>query len=831
MKRKVPRRQRLAGEGRSVSKDASKLTEQFMALFRGYEHAHGQHILSKETNEKGKVEGRASTKKGAATERDYSIHLSGAGASLGLIPLMADDTVWFAAIDIDVRSEHAPLRGTVEDLEADVRKLELPLVVCRSKSGGAHLYVFCSEPLPAKAVRDSLTRWAAVLGYKGCEIFPKQDSRSGGDKGNWINIAYYGVNSEQGTTRYCIRNGKPIRQLEEFVKYAELMRINREGLKEVETSPKAKEIPVGNRNNTLWKMACMMRGQGMSQEAIEAALLQQNEECEQPMSQRDVLDIARRGSKYEPNPESESHDDVLITNRDSLADLASKADRLFTAMPSERLFKTPYSRRIAHASQHPQPTEGITRDAQASSIQQVDSIYLRDILSSTGKVFQLNAKGLPIPTRPDRDITDALISRVRTSPNRVKLPTLWMLTNTPKLLPDFRIICESGYHAESGILIDAPDGKFADPDPEEMLSAEECNELWAQYFDPCFAKFPIPEDAYCSVIKSAAMCIALRNLLPAVPLTLVTAPASGQGSGKSLIVETISVIATGRRPSVCTYRGVEEFSKHLFILLGAGDPVISVDNIIMTVNHSDLAASITTKGPFKARKLTKDEERVIENNAVLFLNGNALQVATDLTRRSQLIRIEPDCERPEERKFSFHPVIRARQLHPQAAMALLRIARAHARAGFPGVQMLNHPLGGFEEFDQWARGALVWCGMKDPIDTQEEVRQNDPERNANIEMLTTLGSHFGTDAFLTLDIPGKLKNNPLDLDTIMHISGHKQGVEEFHHRKVSEYFKRHLLGHWFDGFRLVKTGRTPNGKTEWRLEMKQEIKNAEQEPL
>lgn len=816
-----------------MSKTANSATERFMALFRGYESAHGRHALSTEPDHTGKLKGRATTPSRGATEREYTEHLSGSGASLGLIPLMADNTCWWGAIDIDISGKHA-LHEPIEKLEARIRQKEIQLVVCRSKSGGAHLYLFSSVPLPAKSLRERLASIAAVLSYPGCEVFPKQDTRKGPkDVGNWINIAYYGALSEQGTNRFCIRNGKPIKSLEEFVQYAGMMRVDASWLTESQPAaddiPADSTIPVGNRNQEFFRLASLWRGMGWSQDLIEDTLLRLNQEMtEEPLPERDVRGIARRGSKYEPNPTS--GDDVLTTNRDSLSELVTKADRLLTAMPGECLFKMPYSRRITHTAQHPQPTEGITRDAQASTIEAVDSIYLRDILSSTGKVFRINDKGDAVPTRPDREITDALIARVKTSPKKVMLPTLWMLTNTPKLLPDLQIICASGYHAESGILIDAQDGRFFDPDPEETLSVEECNTLWDRDFDPCFGKFPIPEEEYYSVIKSAAMCIALRNLLPAVPLTLVTAPASGQGSGKSLMVETISVLTTGRRPSVGTYRGVEEFSKHLFILLGSGDPVISVDNIIMTINHSDLASAITTKGPFKARKLGKDEERVIENNSVLFLNGNALQVATDLTRRSQLIRIEPDCERPEERKFSFHPVTRARQLHPQAAMSLLRIARAHARAGFPGREMLSHPMGGFEEFDQWVRGALVWCGKKDPQTTQEEVRQNDPERNANVEILCTLGPHFGPEPFLTTAIPEQMKNNPPDLDTIKHLTGHKQG-DDFNHRKVADYFRRHLLGHWFDGFRLVKTGRTPKGKTEWRLEMKQEVKRAEEEAL
>ena len=37
-----------------------------------------------------------------------------------------------------------------------IRKLDLPLVMCRSKSGGAHIFLFLKEPTQAKIIRDKL---------------------------------------------------------------------------------------------------------------------------------------------------------------------------------------------------------------------------------------------------------------------------------------------------------------------------------------------------------------------------------------------------------------------------------------------------------------------------------------------------------------------------------------------------------------------------------------------------------------------------------------------------------------------------------------------------
>ena len=45
------------------------------------------------------------------------------------------------------------------------RRFKLPLVVCRSKSGGAHLFLFMQDWISATDMRDHLMEFAAVLGY------------------------------------------------------------------------------------------------------------------------------------------------------------------------------------------------------------------------------------------------------------------------------------------------------------------------------------------------------------------------------------------------------------------------------------------------------------------------------------------------------------------------------------------------------------------------------------------------------------------------------------------------------------------------------------------
>jgi len=192
--------------------------ERFAALFKGNDRSYGEYVESRKRP--------ARTVKGEpVTHEVVHDHLKG-GKGLGVVPILDSDQCWFAALDID--THNAPDLDLIA-LEESVREKDLPLTVCRSKSGGAHLYLFGSEPLPTKLVRATLAKWATELGHGGCEVFPKQDQLAAmpGEErqlGNWINLCYYDAESE-GCKRYAVEGGKRL-SLDFFLDIAENRRIS-----------------------------------------------------------------------------------------------------------------------------------------------------------------------------------------------------------------------------------------------------------------------------------------------------------------------------------------------------------------------------------------------------------------------------------------------------------------------------------------------------------------------------------------------------------------------------------------------------------------------------
>lgn len=194
------------------------------SLFEGYEKAHGRYDVKRE-NEKGKKEGRAVTYKEPVSQRAWDEHLSGTGPGVGIIPLRADNTVLWACIDIDVIGiDH-------KALEAKCHQFGLPLVICRSKSGGAHCFLFLSEPIDFAVIVSTLGHWAAALGHGGCEIFPKQTVRHDDQKdiGNWLNMPYYYLDA---TLRYCVHAGEQL-DLPAFLAFANSMRVSADKLRSI----------------------------------------------------------------------------------------------------------------------------------------------------------------------------------------------------------------------------------------------------------------------------------------------------------------------------------------------------------------------------------------------------------------------------------------------------------------------------------------------------------------------------------------------------------------------------------------------------------------------
>ena len=139
------------------------------------------------------------------TLQNYSDHLEGR-TSLGIVPITDDDLCKFGALDDDTHKKDKKniqkwTKAKYQKLLDKIKFLKLPLTVFKSKSGGAHMYLFLDKYYKAEDVRHILKKMAYALGYErdSIEIFPKQKTlkKKDGTKGDgsFINLPYHSGNT------------------------------------------------------------------------------------------------------------------------------------------------------------------------------------------------------------------------------------------------------------------------------------------------------------------------------------------------------------------------------------------------------------------------------------------------------------------------------------------------------------------------------------------------------------------------------------------------------------------------------------------------------------
>ena len=190
----------------------------FRQLFSGNESAHGQYDLSASAGR------QAKTLRVQPRMNDWKRHLTGEGPGLGIIPIREDNSCLWGAIDLD--DDGTDLAALAAAIEAR----GLPLVLFRSKSGGAHMVLFLSEPTPAATVQSVLSACAKRLSLeknhngRPVEIFPKQSTLSANAVGNWLNLPLRGGDS---TDRYAVSPSGERMGFVDALTYCESKRVTR----------------------------------------------------------------------------------------------------------------------------------------------------------------------------------------------------------------------------------------------------------------------------------------------------------------------------------------------------------------------------------------------------------------------------------------------------------------------------------------------------------------------------------------------------------------------------------------------------------------------------
>lgn len=187
-----------------------------------------------------KQEARYWTVPGPPTLEDWRSHLNG-GEGLGVSPINSKSCVRWGAIDVDLYT-----KDRFPELVKMVAQSNIPLNVCRSKSGGVHVFLFVDDWIPASDMIEKLETLSAAFGWGTHEIFPKQrtvlNPEAGApDSGNSLNMPYFGGDR---SFRYGVNlaTGEAFSSADEFIASVEKNIMPVEAFRELKPPEAPEEI-------------------------------------------------------------------------------------------------------------------------------------------------------------------------------------------------------------------------------------------------------------------------------------------------------------------------------------------------------------------------------------------------------------------------------------------------------------------------------------------------------------------------------------------------------------------------------------------------------------
>jgi putative DNA primase/helicase len=144
-----------------------------------------------------------------------------------------------------------------------------------------------------------------------------------------------------------------------------------------------------------------------------------------------------------------------------------------------------------------------------------------------------------------------------------------------------------------------------------------------------------------------------------------------------------------------------------------GQPIISIDNCNGEL-RSPLLCQAVERPLLQLRPRGTSDQRLVANTVTPFANGNNIEIADDLVRRTIQCALDADMEQPETRRFRQDPLAMVLADRGRYVAAILTIARAYICAGMPG---RPEPVMSFGRWSDMVRGPLTWLGEADPCNT------------------------------------------------------------------------------------------------------------------
>jgi len=292
-----------------------------------------------------------------------------------------------------------------------------------------------------------------------------------------------------------------------------------------------------------------------------------------------------------------------------------------------------------------------------------------------------------------------------------KIPHLDSILSVPVFASDGILIDRPGYHDSEGVILELAEGFEIPPIPQKVTS-EDIKAAKSILIDDLLLDFPFVNDAdKAHAIAAFILPLVRRMIRGPCPLCLIEAPVPG--SGKGLLSDLISIVATGLPCHAATLPTADDEARKMITAeLSKGRSIVLLDNI-ETKNKlsSPPLASVLTSQIWTDRILGKSAMVTLLNKALWLGTANNPKLSMEIARRCVRIRIDPAIDRPWKRDGFKYPDIKEWALENRGGLvhAVLVLIKAWIDAERP----LHYiRLGSFESWSSVIGGILNVAGIK-----------------------------------------------------------------------------------------------------------------------
>lgn len=368
----------------------------------------------------------------------------------------------------------------------------------------------------------------------------------------------------------------------------------------------------------------------------------------------------------------------------------------------------------------------VSDEAARPSVEPANDSWIRGTLARTADWMRRTPTGNRHAAFPPNEVVRDIASM-----GSVSFPALSSVTEVPTLRVDGTILDEPGYDPISTVYYaPAPSLKMMPipktPTREELKEAR-------NFIYEAIGDFPYADQASRANVYGLLLTPVLRPAIyGCTPLAVVDAPQAG--TGKSLLIDVLSIITTGRPSAMIPYPyRDDEMQKQIGASLIAGRQLIAFDNLEGELRSPALALALTAK-EYESRILGFSKNMRVPNMATWIVTGNNIRPAGDMPRRCYQIRLDARRAKPYTgRSFKHKDILRwVTENRSELLRALLIMARYWFSAGCPEPDNFS-AVGSFEDWHRKIGGIVTSSGMPGFLSNYTDFIEKEDESTSQWE--------------------------------------------------------------------------------------------------